>query len=68
MVEISGAIAGLKGEMVELVAPSAEFGVASSELNRIHVVGIEFSCGLAGESGLVFYCIAVGDGAQNLFP
>jgi hypothetical protein len=32
MVEISGAIAGLKGEMVELVAPSAEFGVASSEL------------------------------------
>ena len=41
---------------------------AEDALSRNHVVGIEFSCGLAGESGLVFYCIAVGDGAQNLFP
>ena len=36
--------------------------------SRIKVVGSEFSCGLAGESGVVFYCIAVGERAQNLLP
>jgi hypothetical protein len=29
-------------------------------LNRIHAVEIKCSCRLAGESGMVFYCIAVG--------
>jgi len=37
-------------------------------LIRSHAVGINFSCGMAGECGVIFYCIAVGDRAQNLPP
>ena len=41
---------------------------ANSGLSRKDVVGIDFSCDFAGEGGAIFYCIAVGDRAQNLFP
>jgi len=41
---------------------------APADISRSHAVGINFSCGMAGECGVIFYCIAVGDRAQNLPP